>query len=139
MKLNGTGALHSIPNLNSNGWNDRVSSSRFSPVLITQLSQAWVKLFDDNTFKDRRLTLNGSLAGISNYKNLTVEGQRGFGDKVSSARYMIPAGYVYRLYEHDSYKGKTLDLVGTGRIEEIADFRSAGFNDKVSSSKFVQR
>ena len=138
LKLNGTGALNANPNLNTNGWNDKVSSSRFSPATITQLNQAWVELFDDNTFKDRRLTLNGSSPGIGNYNNITVEGQRGFGDKVSSARYMIPFGHVYRLYEHDSYKGKTLDLVGTGRIEEIADFNSRGFNDKVSSSTFVR-
>ncbi|MGD9850889.1 MAG: hypothetical protein AB7T38_06465 [Nitrospirales bacterium] len=139
LKLNGTGNLGVISNLGSSGWNDKVSSSRYSPATITQLNQAWVELFDDNTFKDRRLTVDGSSTGIGNYKNITVEGQRGFGDKVSSARYMIPSGYVYRLYEHDSYKGKTLDLVGTGRIEEIADFNSRGFNDKVSSSKFIRR
>lgn len=139
LKLNGTGNVGATSNLGSNGWNDKVSSSKFSPVTINQLNQAWVELFDDNTFKDRRLTVNGSSSGISNYKNITVDGQRGFGDKVSSARYMIPPGYVYRLYEHDSYKGKTLDLVGTGRIEEIPNFKSRGFNDKVSSSKFVRR
>ena len=139
LKLDGTGALNAISNLNTNGWNDKVSSSKFSPTIITQLNQAWVELYDDNTFTDRRLTVNGSSLGISNYKNITVEGQRGFGDKVSSARYMIPTGYIYRLYENDSYKGKTLDLVGTGQIEEIADFNSRGFNDKVSSSKFIRR
>jgi hypothetical protein len=139
LKLNGTGSLNSLSNLNSSGWNDKVSSSRFSPVTINQLSQAWVELFGDNTFKDRRLTISGTSGGISNYKDITVEGQRGFGDKVSSARYLIPAGYVYRLYEHDSYKGKTLDLIGTGRVEEITDFNSQGFNDKVSSSTFVRR
>lgn len=139
LKLHGTGNLGVISNLGSSGWNDKVSSSRYSPATITQLNQAWVELFDDNTFKDRRLTVNGTSTGIGNYKNIIVEGQRGFGDKVSSVRYMIPSGYVYRLYEHDSYRGKTLDLIGTGRIEEIADFNSRGFNDKVSSSKFIRR
>lgn len=70
---------------------------------------------------------------------MTNEGQGGFGDKVSSARYLIQPGYVYRLYEQDSYNGKILDLVGTGWIQEIADFNSPGINDKVSSSKFVRR
>ncbi|MDH3505225.1 MAG: hypothetical protein OEZ41_02530 [Nitrospirota bacterium] len=70
---------------------------------------------------------------------MTVEGQGGFGDTVSSARDLIQEGYVYRLYEQDSYNGKTLDLVETGLIQEIAKFNSRGFNDKVSSPKFVRR
>ena len=138
LKLNGSGNVNAIANLGPRGWSDKVSSSRFSQETITQLSQAWVELFDDNTFKDRRLRITGSSGSIKNYKKINVEGRRGFGDKVSSARYMIPRGHTYRLYEHDSYKGKTLNLVGTGKIEEIANFNSRRFNDKVSSSKFVR-
>ena len=137
LRLSGTGGLGAISDFSPRDWNDTVSSSKFSPVTITQLGQAWVELFDDHTFKDRRLRINGGSAGISNYQNITVEGQRGFGDNVSSARYMIPNGLVYRLYEHDSYRGKTLDLVGTGRIEEIPDFTTRSFNDQVSSSRFI--
>ncbi len=138
LKINGTGNVGSLADLRSRGWNDKVSSSRFSQETITRLNQAWVELFDDHTFKDRRLKVRGPSGSINNYNNVTVEGNRGFGDKVSSARYQIPRGHTYRLYEHDSYKGKTLDLVGTGRIEEISNFHGRRFNDKVSSSKFVR-
>ena len=139
LKLNGNGNVGAISNLGSSGWNDKVSSSKYSPVTINQLNQAWVELFDDRNFKDRRLKITGASNNIKNYKKITVEGKRGFGDKVSSARYMIPKGHRYRLYEHDSYKGKTLDLVGTGQIQEISNFNSRKFNDKVSSSKFIRK
>ncbi len=139
LALNGTGTVNAIPHLGSRAWNDKVSSSRFSPETITHLNQAWVELFDDHTFKDRRLKVTGTSGPIKNYKKINVEGRRGFGDKASSARYMIPRGHAYRLYEHDSYKGKILDLIGTGKIEEIVDFNRRRFNDKVSSSQFVRK
>jgi len=139
LKLAGTGRVESVSDMKSRGWNDKVSSSRFMKEGITRLDQAWVELFDDRNFKDRRLIVKGSSGSIRNYKKITVEGKRGFGDKASSVRFMIPHGYVYRLYEDDSYRGKTLELVGTGTVLEISDFNSLHFNDKVSSSKFVRK
>ncbi len=136
MRLPGTGNVSS--NSDFKGWNDMVSSSKFAKKNITRIQEAWIELYDDRNFKDRRLTILGgsSSTSIKNYKKIRVEGKGGFGDKVSSVRWQIPRGYTYRLYEHDSYRGKTINLVGTGTIKEIPNLRSKGFNDKVSSSRY---
>jgi len=137
MALNGTGNVSSKSDFG--GWNDNVSSSRFGKKTITRISEAGVELYDDRDFKDRRLTIRGGSAAatrLQNYKKLRVEGKRGFGDKVSSARWQIPKGYTYRLYEDHKYRGKSIALVGNGAINEIANFRNRNFNDKVSSSKY---
>ncbi len=69
---------------------------------------------------------------------------RRFKNKVSSARYQIPAGKSYRLYKDKDFKDGQegvdfLDLNGTGVIAKISDFKRAphNFGDKVSSSQFV--
>ncbi len=131
------GRLRSISRLGDHGWNDKVSSSMWARERITSISHAWVELFDDAGYTDRRLRIVGnSSSSIRNYKHKTVEGRRGFGDKVSSARWQIPAGYTYRLYEHDRYRGRVLRLQGNGRVQEIRRFSSHNFNDKVSSSRY---
>ena len=61
---------------------------------------------------------------------MTTEGKVDFNDKVSSVRWQLPQGFLYRLYEHDNYGGKHFDLKGTGKVEDISNFRDFG----VSSS-----
>jgi hypothetical protein len=67
-----------------------------------------------------------------------VEGAS-FNDAVSSARWQIPDGRVYRLYAARGYDEaeRVLDLEGNGRVREIADFKSRSFNDRVSSSRWI--
>ena len=133
----GNGQVRLLNQLKNRNWNDKVSSSRFAKVKISSLNEAWVELYDDNTFRDRRMVIKGPrYASRPNYKKVRVEGKKGFGDKVSSARWQIPAGYSYRLYEHDNYRGKYIDLVGDGTIREISNFKRKKFNDEVSSSKY---
>lgn len=134
--LPGNGNVQVISRLADRGWNDLVSSSRFEPTVITSIDEGWIELFDDSGFTDRRLTIRGHAAGIRNYEDITVEGVRGFGDKVSSVRWRLPEGFAYRLYQHDTFRGDTLDLVGNGRIREISSL--GGFGDETSSSRFLE-
>ena len=107
---------------------------------LYDIRKGWVKLYDDKDFTDRCLYLKDFTKGISNYKNIKVMGQKGFNDKVSSAEWYLPKGYVYTLYENDNYRGRTLRLVGTGEYGKIRDLgeKGFGFNDKTSSSQLVK-
>ena len=100
--------------MNLSGWNDKVSSSRFVRSEITSMDEAWIELYDDSGFDDRRLVIDSFPREYRDYKTVTVESQRGFGDKVSSVRWQLPAGRVYRLYQHDNFRGDVFELVGTG-------------------------
>ncbi len=137
LPLIGSGSVQNMPTLHALGWNDIVSSSRFVKREISRTEEGWIELFDDKNFTDRRLSLYGRSDPIADYKTITVEGQRGFGDKVSSGRYQLPRGTVYRLYQDDHFGGTYRDLVGTGHVEEIPDFQALGFNDLTSSSRFI--
>lgn len=139
LRLEGTGQPRSIRDLGRSGWGDKISSGRFARTVVTNTRDGWVELFDDDGFRDRRLEIRGYGASkaIRDYKKITVEGKRGFGDKVSSVRWQLPRGVTYRLYQHDSYRGRTLSLTGTGRIREISNLDSHRFGDEVSSSRYV--
>ena len=55
-------------------------------------------------------------------------------------RFQIPAGMRYRLFKDADYGGAQHDLVGTGRVVEIADLAAAGEGlggDQVSSSRWA--
>jgi PAS domain-containing protein len=135
--LMGDGSIRRL-DLGPIGWDNRVSSSRFVRETIVSDGEAWIELFDDDRFRDRRLSVAGTTGGLfRDYGDITVEGQRGFNDKVSSARWQLPVGRTYRLYQHDGYRGRTLDLHGSGRVEEIADLDDYNFGDECSSSRFV--
>ncbi|MFT3771738.1 MAG: hypothetical protein QM820_40535 [Minicystis sp.] len=57
----------------------------------------------------------------------------GFNDKASAARYCIPPGWRYRLYEHSNFQGSYRDLVGTGSL----NLNNVGFGDRTSSSEWL--
>lgn len=115
---------------------------------IQTKSDSWIELFEDSRFKGRRLGLRSGLGtDLENYFRIHVQGEQ-FDDQVSSVRFQLPKGKKYRLYENKKFNkvpGKTLDLVGTGHVEEIENLKkqkdSSGkkraFGDKVSSSKYV--
>ncbi len=103
---------------------------------ISKISNAWVDLYEHNNFNGRSLSLFGRKdAKIQNYSNILVEGSS-FNDKVSSARFLIPDGYKYRLFNDKNFHGRYLDLTGTGKVEEVGDFKNINFGDKVSSSQY---
>lgn len=107
---------------------------------ITAPADAWIDLFDHADFQGRRLRVRGEDADGNHreYASIAVEGAS-FNDAVSSARWQIPDGHVYRLYAAPRY-GETegvLDLEGNGRVREISDFKLRRFNDRVSSSRWI--
>ena len=108
------------------------------------IQNSWVQLYQDNKFKRRNFRLS-FISGdvIFDYDDITVGGKKGFGDKTSSAKWCMPYGWAYRLYDGDSLKSHCLDLKGKGSVTQIQDFDyvhasdGKGFGDKTSSSKWV--
>jgi hypothetical protein len=102
-----------------------------------QESQYWIEMYDDKNFADRRFVLYGTSGNyLPNYNHVYVDGEWGHNDKVSSVKWFLPEGTFYSLFEHDTYGGMPLLLIGTGEIEGYPDLGSLGFNDKTSSSRF---
>ncbi len=137
LKLQGSGDVSDINDLEDYDFGDYISSSRYSKTLITDISDSWIELFEDDTFRGRRLSIiAGNGGSITNYKYITVEGDSGFNDEVSSIRYQLPDGVSYKLYKDSNYSGNYITLVGTGGIDEIHDLRDLNFGDEISSSRF---
>lgn len=138
LRLQGNGQPRSHRNLGSLGFGDRISSGRFGRTTITSTRQGWIELFEHHGFTGRRLTVSGTgrASAIRDYGRVVAEGRRGFGDKVSSVRWQLPTGLRYRLYEHDSFRGRSVELQSTGRIREISNLQNLGFGDTISSSRY---
>lgn len=106
-----------------------------TPVSRVTKATAWVELYDNAEYGGARLTLQNLAqeGNIKNYKDLRVTG-RHFGDRAQSAKYQIPKGYEYVLYEHHDYKKPIIWLRGTGEPEVEPDFAALGH--RVSSSQW---
>jgi hypothetical protein len=105
-----------------------------APVADVNLNTAWVELYTETQHRGARLTLrNLSLSGtLPDYKKVSVSGEK-FGDKARSARYHLPVGLDYVLFEDRNFAKPILRLRGTGQVEVQPDFTV--FSDKVSSSR----
>ena len=137
LKLQGTGGLSGINDLEDYDFGDYVSSSRYCKIVISDIADSWIELYEDDTFRGLRLLIeSGNGGSISNYKYITVEDDYGFNDEVSSIRYQLPNGVTYTVYEDSNYSGDYITLVGTGAIEEISDLGDVSFGDEISSSRF---
>ncbi|HNN94396.1 MAG TPA: hypothetical protein PKI03_19095 [Pseudomonadota bacterium] len=102
------------------------------------LYDAWVELFDDSDLQDRSLMIDFIDHPRENEAN--YDQFEDFEDRASSARWCIPSGYVYRLYEHKNpCRGRYVDLPGTGAVQTVRWFGDFGFNDKVSCSLWWRR
>ncbi|UCH93482.1 MAG: hypothetical protein JSV88_24865 [Candidatus Aminicenantes bacterium] len=99
------------------------------PCCCQNMSEAFVSLYEDRDFVDRMIRITSAM-NISNFEDID------FGDKTSSAKWCIPVGHSVILYQHDTYRGRTLILPGTGKVEQIANFKDKGFNDETSSLKW---
>ncbi|MBF9018652.1 MULTISPECIES: hypothetical protein [unclassified Oceanispirochaeta] len=136
-QLLGTGVVTEIDDLGDFYFGDITSSSHYCRIVIDDISESWIDLFEHDTFEGRRLSITAGSGGIlGNYDNISVEGSSGFNDKVSSVRYQLPEGVVYKLYQHSNYEGSYITLTGNGEVEEISNLRDLSFSDKTSSSKF---
>ena len=104
---------------------------------ITNIANAYAQLFDDHGWVDRMLTVRQSSGRIPDFKKVrSDDGERDFGDKVTSARWHIPQGWALILYEHHNFKGRQFPLIGTGFFEE--DYRLFDFSDKCSSAAWKE-
>jgi hypothetical protein len=73
---------------------------------------------------------------LEDYSN--YDRAEGFEDKTSSARWCLPDGVTYRLWEDkEPCSGDFLDLVGTGDLEEFENFDNFGFGDDASCSEWL--
>jgi hypothetical protein len=105
-----------------------------TPEVITDISDAWVQLFDDKSFKDRVLTVKGE-NDIKDLKNVKSDnGEKGFNDKASSLKFQIPEGWELVLFDDHDYKDSGLELKGTGKVGDMSDLGS--FSDKASSMRW---
>ncbi len=114
-----------------------------APVTI---KDAYVKLYSQSDFQGEVLTIlpweapsnDVAVRGdIDNFDGLPPDsrGVFNFNDKASSAVYLLPKGCDVVLYEHAKFDGQQFKLVGTGKVERIADFdsRQPGFDGITSS------
>ncbi|MFQ5584036.1 MAG: hypothetical protein ACE5GL_06335 [Calditrichia bacterium] len=104
-------------------------------TIVTRIEEARIDLFEDKNIKGHRLSLYGiKNSDIPNYEKVYAQGQRMKG-KISSARYLIPEGYVYRLFTGENYEGRYFDLVGSGQLEIVDELNIRGL---VKSSRYIR-
>ena len=106
-----------------------------TPEVISDIADAWARLYDDAAYKGRVLTVKAKV-DINNLDEVRsdVDNKKGFGDKTTSARFQIPKGWKLVLFEDNEYKGTSYELKGTGKVVEISDV--GAFNDKASSLRW---
>ena len=119
----------------------KFTSFRAEPLpgsIVETLDAAWIDLFEHIDFDGKRLSMLGAdSADLRDYNRVYGQGMR-FNNSISSARFQLPRGWIYRLYEFESFQGRHMDLVGTGGIDSVANFKMLQFNDRVSSSRLLQ-
>jgi hypothetical protein len=101
------------------------------------ITDAWIELFEDDHFAGQGRTIDYRDRNLENYAEYHQVGLEYFGDQASSARWCIPDGWGYRLYEHSDYGGDTLWIEGRGEYRQIADLADYGFGDRISSSAWI--
>ena len=116
-----------------------VKFEEFRPVphaACDAVSESWVELYDDNTFRDRSLMIDFRDRFLEDYSN--YDRAEGFEDKGSSVRWCLPAGVTYRLWEDkEPCGGDHLDLVGNGTLQSIANLDDVSFGDDASCSEWL--
>jgi hypothetical protein len=104
------------------------------PSSCPTIEDAWVELYDDSNFGDRGLMIDYVDRLLENYDN--YDQAEGFEDKTSAAKWCVPPGWRYRLYQNkNSCGGSFRDLVGSS---EENNFNDISFGDKVSCSRWLQ-
>lgn len=102
---------------------------------IKDIDHAWVKLFDRSDYTGERLSINYPKE-VRDMKNMTSDdGHKGVRNIAASAHFQIPKGWALRLYSDPEFRGRHVDLVGTGRPEKktLNDFK-----DTAASFKWVR-
>ena len=103
------------------------------PQSCPTINDAWVELYDDDTFRDRGLMIDYVDRNKRNYEN--YDNAEDFEDRASSAKWCIPPGWRYRLYKDKNHCGGSYrDLVGSGSEDNLKDI---SFGDDASCSRWL--
>lgn len=132
---------------NNDGQNGSVKAEEFRPAphrpSCENISDSWVELYDDTGFDgDRGVMIDYHDRRLRNYENYDLV--EGFEDKASAARWCLPSGRRYRLYQHKRpCRGRTIDLIGTDTPASDREFGDGSgvvrrFNDAVSCSRWIR-
>ena len=105
-----------------------------TPETITSIDQAWVRLYEDQNFGARALTIKHGTEFATLDAAHSDEGKKEFDNQASSARFQIPVGWKVVLYDHHEYDGRTYELKGTGKVVELPKLE--GFDDNASSLRW---
>ena len=90
---------------------------------IDAVEDSFVELFGKSEYTGRRMSLRDASTGtFNNYMTLQAQG-RDFDRRASAARFQLPEGYRYKLFSHTKCLGESVEFVGTGKVEEIKNFR----------------
>lgn len=130
---------------------EQLISLEFNNTETTTMENAYVKLYSDQDYKGEVLTivplqapktkmgLRGDLKFLAAIQpdNAT---SKDFNDKASSAVYLLPKGCTVVLFQDANFKNEQLQLIGTGKLEKIPDFRNTDppFNDFATSLRWIQ-
>jgi hypothetical protein len=95
---------------------------------------AAVQLFADANYADRQISINypGDQASLRSAGINTGAGD--LNDRVSSARWTIPVGCRFVLFDDENFRGTSFPLIGSGRMEQNPNLGS--FGDKASSARW---
>ena len=104
----------------------------YTQRLAPRNSQAY--LWDDRNFGDRKLTVRFQQDILNMEKVKSDDGEYGFGDKVSSVEFEIAEGWCLTLFEHDTYRGRSYKLIGSGKLVRAGNL--GGFEDQASSLRW---
>ena len=100
----------------------------------SEIDEAWVQLFEGKDFTGRKLTIRYP-RDIANLEDVRSDnGEPGFEDKPSSAKWVIPEGWSFVLYEDPIFEGEQTELKGSGAVQEIADFDKFNQRENQASS-----
>ena len=123
--------------INSNGGSGAVNIVMEKSSILTNITKAYVKLYDDENFTDRALTIKypNNVKDMHNVKS--DDGKSGFNDKTTSVKWYLPIGWQVILYDDDNYRDSQFPLIGTGKLEVI--YHLGSFSDKTSSLKWEER
>lgn len=107
----------------------------------SNINDAWVELyahsFDDDKGLGESLMIDYVDRSLENYYNYSKA--KDFGAGISSARWCMPSGWSYRIYDKKNpCGGKLLVLYGNNSFYEIANMKRYAFNDKAECSYFAQ-
>ncbi len=134
LELQGTGYAVQVSDL---GLYDRnISSLRWDATggEISNPEGSFARLYTNPSFKSRRLTVTFN----QNYPDLRSivgeDGSRGFDNAISSARWLIPAGWNLVLYQNKNYQGDAVELRGSGRMESSSSL--GNFVERASSLRW---